>query len=85
MGALFGSMSGNRPTEQDGKAPRQMGATTSLAPFKFKMNLRGDLSVGTTAQSDLKELVLLRNNLVITSLMATCGLGRMPLCAGHPS
>ena len=61
VGALFGSYV---TTEENDGAASEPDERDDVISFKFKMNLRMSVEDYDRTQSDLKELVLLRNNLV---------------------
>ena len=61
VGALFGSYV---TTDESDGATSESDERDDVISFKFKMNLRMSVEDYDRTQSDLKELVLLRNNLV---------------------
>ena len=64
LGTLVGTLLGSYVTTDEVKAASESDARDDIISFKVKMNLRMSVEDYDRTQNELKELVLLRNNLV---------------------
>src|SRR6218665_1761144 len=64
LGTLVGTLLGSYVTTDEAEAASESDARDDIISFKVKMNLRMSVEDYDRTQNELKELVLLRNNVV---------------------